>query len=343
MLAVKTELKNAQKVKEYLIQRKLLHPQYLLVREFNFLYFPVLKKVKVPNSELLQTKFSFPKKEKKPTFEESLASVLSSKELKMLHKSQEIVGDILILEIPSELRSKEKVIAETWLKMQKQIKTVVRKDHKHEGTYRTRKVVVLAGENKKETIHHESGLDFKVHLEKTYFSSRSGNERLRIAKQIKRKEEVLIMFSGVGIYPLVLAKHSFASHIYGIEINPYAHQYAQENSVINRLDNRITLYLGDVWRVLPKIEKKFDRIAMPLPKTGEEFLPLALSKAKRGAIIHLYQFLSENDIPAKKKELYAICKKQGYEIKIIKAVTCGQFSPRVFRVCFDIKVTSIKN
>ncbi|MBI2666491.1 class I SAM-dependent methyltransferase family protein [Candidatus Woesearchaeota archaeon] len=340
MLAAKTELKNAQKVKEYLLKKELIHPDFLLVKEFDFLYFPLAEKIKkIPLAEIINTKFSFPPKEKKPSFEEILKGKLTLQELEMLPKSQEIVGSILILEIPPELRKKEKMIADACLKLHPQIKTIVRKDHKHEGTYRTRKVVVLAGENTKETIHHESGVDIKVHLEKTYFSARSGNERLRIAKQVKKWEEVLVMFSGVGIYPLVIAKHSPVKHVNAIEINPFAHQYARENIELNHLADRITLYLGDVWKILPRLNQSFDRIVMPLPMTGEDFLHLALGASKKNAVIHLYQFLKEKEIPEKKKHLVERCKKLGFAVKILRVVKCGQFSPGVFRVCFDIKVT----
>lgn len=338
MLAAKTTLQNAQRVKEYLLHKNLIHPDFLLVKEFDSLYFPLAKKAKIPRAEVLNTSFVFPQKERKKTLDDILSSKLNTKELELLPRSQEIVGSILILEIPEELRKKEKAIANAFLQLHKEVKTIVRKDHKHEGVYRTRTVQVLAGENTKETVHRESGLFFKVHLEKTYFSARLVGERLRLARQIKKGEHVLVMFSGVGVYPLVLAQHSLAKQVVGIEINPYAHQYAKDNILFNKLSHKVTVFLGDVWKVLPKIPQKFDRVAMPLPKTGEDFLPLALGKAKKGALIHLYQFLSEKEISAKKKELVALCKKQGYPVKILRAVTCGQFSPGVFRVCFDMKV-----
>ena len=82
--------------------------------------------------------------------------------------------------------------------------------------------------------------------------------------------------------------------------------------------------------------EKFDRIVMPLPKTGEFFLPLALKKAKPGSTIHLYAFLDEKEIPEEKKKIKALTK--GYKTQISKTVKCGQFSPYVFRICFDIKI-----
>lgn len=338
MLAAYTELKHAEKVKQYLFKHALFHPGYLPVKELGFIYFPVTKKTTVPQAKVVNTTFSFPKKEKPLTVDELLKNDLTPGELNLLPRAQEIVGTIMILEIPPELEKKEKIIAEAYLKANKTISTVVKKKEMHSGAFRTRKVTVLAGKRSKETVHSENGIRLKLHLEKTYFSARSANERLRIAQQVKKGEEVLVMFSGAAPYPLVIAKHSLAKKIYGIELNPLAHAYADENIRLNKFQNKIALYRGDVYGVLPKLNKKFDRIVMPLPKTGEEFLPLALKKTRKGSIIHLYSFLDEKDIDSYAGKVREICRKEKHPIKVLAKVKCGQFSPGVFRVCLDMKV-----
>ena len=146
------------------------------------------------------------------------------------------------------------------------------------------------------------------------------------------------MFSGAAPFPLVIAKNSEARHVYGIELNPFAHNYALENVQLNNLQDRITIMHGDVKHKIPPLKKKFDRIAMPLPKTGEQFLDLALLKVKKGGFIHLYAFLDEKEINPYAKKIHEICKKLGYSIKVLRKVKCGQFSPGVFRVCLDLKV-----
>lgn len=337
MFAAKAELRHAEAVKQHLLKKSLLDHGYLPVKELGFIYFPLLKKVKVPQAETVTTKFSFPPKKKHLTIEEMLKDKLTPDEMELLPKSQEVVGSILILEIPEELQVHETMIAEAYLKLNKHLETVVKKEDIHEGTFRTRKVKILAGKLRKETIHLENGVRLKLHLERAYFSARLGNERLRIAKQVKSGEEILVMFSGVGPYPLVLARRSKAKHIVGIEINPWAHKFAMENIALNNLQKKVTFHLGDVREALPPLKKKFDRIIMPLPKTGEEFLPLALKYCKKGGLIHLYAFLEEKDIPAEKKHFQKKAKEQGYAVKILRTATCGQFSPRTFRVCFDMK------
>lgn len=338
MLAAQTELKYAEKVKQYLQKHHLLHPDYRLVKEFNLIYFPLQKKVKVPQAKVVKTVFSFPALTKARTVDELLQGKLTAKELSLLPRSQEIVGKIMVLEIPPELKKKEKAIASAYLQQHKSIETVVKKAEIHSGDYRLRKVQVLAGKNTKETVHHENGVEIKLDLEKTYFSARLGNERLRIAHQVKQGESILVMFSGAAPYPLVLARHSPAPEIYGIEINHLAHQYALHNVSRNGFTDRIVILQGDVRAIVPKLNKKFDRIVMPLPKTGGDFLGLALKYVKSGGMIHLYAFVAEEEIPAEKKKIQRLAAVSRCQVRVVRSVLCGKFSPRLSRVCFDLRV-----
>ncbi len=338
MLTAATELRHAEQVRKFLAQRKLLHPDYLPVKELGFIYFPLQKKATVPSAKVVAVKFSFPAKKRQPTLDELLHGKLTTRELALLPRSQEIVGSILVLEMPPELKKKEKLIAEAFLQANRHLSTVVKKQEMHGGVYRLRKVKILAGKKTKETVHQESGVQIKLHLENTYFSARLANERLRIAQQAKPGEEVLVMFSGAAPYQLVIAKRSPAKMVYGIEINPLAHRYAVENVALNKLEKKIRIFQGDVREVLPKIRKKFDRIIMPLPKSSEQFLDVALRRVKPGTIVHLYAFLEEKNIPSEAQKIKEICQQQGHSIRVLRTVPCGQFSPYVFRVCFDIKV-----
>lgn len=337
MLAAFTKLINAQKVKQFLVKRNLINTEFLAVKELNHIYFPIIKKIKVPKAKIVNTKIKFPARNKTKSVAELLKSKLTKKQIHLIPKSQEVVGKILILEIPEELSKKEKLIAAAYLESNKNIDTVVKKHKTHSGIFRTRSVKILAGKMKKETIHLENGVKVKLHLEKTYFSARLASERLRIAKLIKKPEQILVMFSGAAPYPLVIAKNSPVKSIYGIEINPLAHQYALENVQLNKFTDRIKIFNGDVRKILPKVNKKFDRIVMPLPKTGEDFLDLALKKVKPNGVIHLYSFLDEKEVKSYIKKIKEISARTKKKIRILRKVKCGQFSPSVYRICFDIK------
>ncbi len=250
-------------------------------------------------------------------------------------KSFDVIGDILLFQdFSKELIKKEKQISNYLLKKYKNIKVVARKTKKYSGKYRLPKIKIIAGEKRKETLHKENNCVFKLDIEKCYFTPRLANERLRISKLIKNNESILVLGSGMGVYPIVISKNSKAKEVYGIEINPIAHKYALENIKLNKTYN-IILLKGDIKKIIPKIKKKFDRIIIPIPKNATFYLKSILKVSKKNTIIHLYDFSKEKDIP--KSSINKI-KKYVKNFKALRHVKCGQSSPRIYRVCIDFKL-----
>jgi tRNA (guanine37-N1)-methyltransferase len=230
---------------------------------------------------------------------------------------------------------KERIIGDEILKLLKHVKIVCKKTRKYSGKYRLPKLKIIAGEKRKETLYKENNIQLKLNVEKVYFSPRLSNERKRINSLIKKNESVLVMFSGSGVYPINIAKNTKAKEIYGIEINPIAHKYAEENIKLNKTNN-IALFKGDVRKIIPKLNKKFDRILMPLPKGAENFLDLTLKVIKKNGIIHFYTFLEEENI--NKPFINNYLKKYIASFKILDIVKCGAFGPRISRICVDIRI-----
>lgn len=269
------------------------------------------------------------------TLKEALKGKLTEKQVRLVPNSFDVVGDILIFsDFPEELKKKEKIIGQEILRLMKNIKVICKKTKIHSGVFRTKKVKIMAGEKRKTTEHKENNVRVRLNVETCYFSPRLSNERLRIASLVKKGESVLVMFSGIGIYSATISKNTLAKEIYGIEINPFAHKFAEDNLKLNKINN-VKLFLGDVKKIVPKLEKKFDRIVMPLPKSAEEFLNCALKVAKKGTIIHFYDFVFEENFNQAIEKIKKHCKK----CKIIQVVKCGQYSPRKYRICVDFKVS----
>lgn len=271
------------------------------------------------------------------TLREALIKKLTKKELKALITSYDVMGSIAIIEIPDELRKKEKLIAETLLSMHNNVKTVLKKAGIHKGKYRRQKLKVLAGKRTKVAEYKEHNALLRLDVENVYFSPRLSTERKRIFEQVKKGEEVLVMFSGCAPYPVVIAKNTKAKEVYGIELNPLGHKFAVENVKLNKLKN-VVVVKGDVRKVIPKLRKKFDRIIMPLPKDAESFLDSAFKASKKGTVIHLYCFTSEDLFGKLKSKIKAICKDFRKKCRIMRIVKCGHYSPRVYRVCVDFKI-----
>ncbi len=264
---------------------------------------------------------------------EVLKDKLTKEELKHVKRSFEIIGDIAIIEIPEELEDKKHVIAEALTEINKHIKVVIRKTGELSGEYRTGKYELLTG-NRTETIYTESGCRFKLDPTKVYFSEKLGTERQKIAEQVKDNESILCMFAGIGPFPIIIARKKDVK-IHAVEINPTAVKYFKENVKLNKVADKIEIFKGDVDFVVPKINKKFDRILMPAPKNAEDFLDLALDCVKKNGTINYYTFAGEENFKTLRKDIREKCKKK---VKITDIRKCGSFAPGVFRVAVDFRV-----
>ncbi|MBU0757394.1 MAG: class I SAM-dependent methyltransferase family protein [Nanoarchaeota archaeon] len=334
MLTIKAPLKDAQKVKSLLLEKGLLDERYQLKKTKTDIFLPIVKRF---NTAYKITEVKLEKREPKQDLKSRLSETLSKQEMTTLKTSMDTVGDIAIIELDSGLEKKGKRIAEEFLKQSKSIKTVLKKKGSHEGEFRVQKYEYLAGDKKFETIHVENNCRIMLDVNKVYFSMRLATERKRIMQHVKKGERILVMFSGCAPYPCVLSKNTEANEIIGIEINPEGHEYGLENVGLNKLKN-VRLHCGDVKKIVPKLEGTFDRILMPLPRTAEDFLDTALSVAKKGTIIHFYNFQKQDEFHLAAKKAEKACKKAGFKCKILRTVKCGQHSPRFFRICVDFEV-----
>ena len=262
---------------------------------------------------------------------------LTSTQLRSVPSSYDTLGSLLIFsDFPGSLEPKQKEIAQAFLEFHPAITTVLKKTHPYSGKYRLPKYRILAGKRSKQTLFKEYGLVLLIHPEKMYFSPRLGNERMRIARLVGKGERVLVMFSGCGVYPLILAKHSLAKEIAGVEINPAAHQYAQKNAQLNHAKN-ISLYKGDARKVVPKLGR-FDRIIMPLPKDAGSFLDVALAALNPGGVVHYYTFWNKKDGGGPADSIAAWCISHGISCRILATVRCGAYGPGRSRYCVDAQI-----
>ena len=213
-------------------------------------------------------------------------------ELELMYKSYDIAGDIAIIRIPDTLKHRSKIVAEAIMQTQKRVKTVLRQASPVSGDLRLRRLEWVAGEKKTETTYKEYGCLFKVDLERCYFSPRLSYERMRISRQIRPDEVIVNMFSGVGCYSIIIAKHSTAKKIYSIDINPTAVRYMRENIKLNKVGERVVPIQGDARNAIEEsLQNIADRVLMPLPKLAYEYLDYAVLALKpAGGWIHYYDF-----------------------------------------------------
>lgn len=344
MRAVKVKTKDAEKARKWLFERGMLDFDYEVGSDKKHIYFPLRKSVtldrKIPIKEIEGiVEKNLSRNEHKRQLKAALGSELSEDETALINRSYDIIGNIAILDLPPELKRKEKKIAKTLMALNKNIKTVLNKSGIHTGEFRTQKLRYVAGEKTKETVYKENNVSLLLDVEGVYFSPRLSTERKRVAGLVGPGERVLVMFSGCGPYPMVISKNTKAKEIFGVEKNRIAHVYGLKNIKLNKASN-VSLLCGDVRKIVPKLKQKFDRILMPLPKDADTFLDIALKAAKKGTIIHLYLFIDKDSLDerAGKEMVTKLGVAHKKKLRFLKIVKCGQYSPSTFRACLEFRI-----
>ncbi|MEK6973331.1 MAG: class I SAM-dependent methyltransferase family protein [archaeon] len=346
-LALKIALREAEKIRLFLLSNNLLDTAFELNKDKTNIYFPLSSLPKGKKQELRKkfpnavfVKAGFRSRNLKPrSLKDALKGKLTGEEFNSFISSYDTVGTIAILEIPEELEKKEKLIAETLLDLHHNIKTVCKITGSHQGPYRIQPVEILAGRKTTETLHKEKGCLFKTDVSKAFFSPRLSHERERIAKLIKNGEIIGAFFAGVGPYPIIFAKHSKMKKAYAIELNKTAVKYMKENISLNNVEGKVEAILGDVNNEAKKFPNFFDRIVMPLPRDAEHFLDAALFSIKSGGVIHFYQFVDKDDpysLPLKR--IMESAEKFKKKVKILRKAEVRSFSASKIQVVVDFEV-----
>lgn len=300
MNGIKIIKKEANDLRKKLIVEKQLCTEYKVRSDDTYVYFPLVKDydnslieniVKQYNVSVEDYKFDHA--QYRPTnFLDFLDDKISQKDMEEIRKSFDVIGDIVVLEIPPELEDKKAIIGKAVLDFTKR-NSVFYKKSKVQGVTRTRELEYLAGENNLETIHKEFGLRFKLNPSTVYFSPRLATERSRVVSEVKNQETIIDFFAGIGSFPISIA-HVKDVKIYSVDINPEAFKYVNENIKLNNLIGEVIPIEGDI-RVVINDLPLADRIIMNLPGTAKDFLDIAVNHLKNGGILNYYEFSSDFD------------------------------------------------
>lgn len=251
-------------------------------------------------------------------------------------KGYDILGNLALVKFDRNTKLKDKkTFAEDLMKNHKSVRTVLEKSNKIRGRLRTPETKFILGEKTKEVLYKENGCEFRFNVDTCYFSPRLASERLEMAKMVKKNERVLVLFSGVGPFSIVIAKHSKASRVVSVEIGKINSIYALENVKRNKVN--VEIIQGDVRKKLPLMNEFFDRIIMARPNLKDSFLDVTFLRIKKG-MIHYHGFYDENKIDEMKKMIFDEAKKAKKKIKIINIKKAGEIGVRKYRYRVDIKV-----
>jgi tRNA (guanine37-N1)-methyltransferase len=277
-----------------------------------------------------------------------------------IQRSFNVLGNIAVVNFSDGVKnSKKKKFAKELLNKHSNIKTVLEKSGNFKGRLRKMETKFLAGEKNKEVLYKENGCVFRFNIDTTYFSPRLSNERKEVSDMIdsgtkfqvssvstrsaeRKKNEVFVMFAGVGPFSIVIAKNSKSvGKVYSNEINREANKYAKLNVDLNKVKDKVELVNGDVKRISKKLKlqkKKFDYIVMPRPNLKESFLNQAFGLSKKGTEIFYYGFCKIEDIDKVVEMIKEKASENKKKIKILKTKHAGEIAPYKIRVRVDFKV-----
>jgi len=259
-----------------------------------------------------------------------------------IQRSFNVLGSVAIVNFSDNVKfADKKKFAKKILKDNPQIKTVLEKSGKFSGRLRKMETRYLAGKKNKEVLYRENNCVFRFNIDTTYFSPRLSNERKEIANEIKKGNEVFVMFAGVAPYSIVIAKNSLAKKVYSNEINREANKYAKLNVELNRVGEKVELINGDAKKVCEKLKlqkKRFDVIVMPRPNLRESFLKHAFDLSKKGTRIFYYGFCKVEDVDKVVEMIKERAKLSKKKIKILKIKHAGEIAPYKIRVRVDFRI-----
>jgi tRNA G37 N-methylase Trm5 len=123
-----------------------------------------------------------------------------------------------------------------------------------------------------------------------------------------------------------------------VELNPHAARLLEENVRLNNLTN-VQAFRGDARDALKKFSKQFDRVAMPLPKSAADFLPLVLKNAAKGCVVHYYAFThAKNAFQKVLEDLRKESRKQSVKITVLGKRVVVESAPGEVEVAVDFMI-----
>ena len=259
----------------------------------------------------------------------------------------DLIGNIAIIRA-EDMGKKEKLVLAKKLLERPITKTVVEKVGDVKGRLRTIEVKHVFGEKNLIAETKENDCKFKFNVKDCYFSPRLSHERGLIAEKINMKDRVLVMFAGMGVYPIVVYKKSKPKEIVSVELGKECCKWAKENLKLNKIpEEKIKIIQGDVKKVIKKgglsvkgnlVPLHFDVILMPRPNLKDSFLESALKVSKKGSIIYYNGFCNVDEIEGLAENLVEEAKGFGRKIKIVRVLKAGDIAPYKFRYRIEIKV-----
>jgi tRNA (guanine37-N1)-methyltransferase len=243
-----------------------------------------------------------------------------------LPRSFDVVGEIVLIRLPPELRDRKNQVGGALLRFVPGAR-LVGLDLGVHGPERRRSVERIAGDGTWRTRHRENGLEFEVDVERAYFSPRLAREHARFAEAVRPGDRVYDLCCGVGPFALAVARSGRAREVTAVDANPAAIDLLQASLTRARLERRVRVVHERLETFLPTAEP-VERVVINLPHEGIKYLPSVARTVASGGGLYYYEVVSRTDFAGRGSAL----------VKLLTAI--GTFSVAAQRVVHPYSPTA---
>ena len=218
----------------------------------------------------------------------------SESELELVPRAFEVVGDVVLVRLPEELRSRRFEIGEALLRFVPGSR-LVGVDLGVRGPERRREVERIAGVGGWRTRHRENGLEFEVDLEQAYFSPRLAREHARVAALVRGGERVYDLCCGVGPFAVTIARDGRARSVAALDANPTAVELLRATLARYPFAPLVTPVHGRLEEFVVTAEP-VERVVLNLPHEGIKYAALVAPLVSPGGGLYYYEVVPREEI-----------------------------------------------
>ena len=243
-----------------------------------------------------------------------------------LPRAFDVVGDIVLVRIPPELRPHAPEIGAGLLRFVPGAR-LVGVDDGVEGSARLRQLVRIAGAGPWTTEQRENGLSIRVDLERAYFSPRLAREHALVAAEVRAGERVIDFACGVAPFGAHIVRDGRARELVAADMNPDATALAERNLAAAGPKERYRVVTAPIEEFAPHAGD-CERAILNLPHAGFNYLPLVAATVARGGALHYYERTARSALERRPEELVnAVGSRPGNRWRLAETHTVHPYSP----------------
>ena len=277
--------------------------------------------------------------ERESTLEDLMREHLDDDKLALLPGGWQIIGDIVVISMHSDLYQVKELVGEAMLKLYPYCKSVYLDGGISGKLRRPRRelVVVRNGvDDPAVTVHNENGCRFRLDVTKVMFSKGNLREKMRMSR-LGNGEVVVDMFAGIGYFTIPMAVHSHPGRIIAIELNPESYQYLLENIRLNGVEEIVEPIFGDCAKMSPV--SSAERVIMGYVGNTRHYLEYGIKALKSGGILHYHDTVPVHMVPSRPTgQIRDEACKQGRRAEILDWHRIKKYSPGVWHVVVDARI-----